>query len=220
MWLVGSKPIRSWWSESRSIFCTHGVMCHALWHHLSSLPYQFLIFEDVGAFDSSAIIGSTSTHPTKGQLPKIIMWFSDISYITENINLLSEAQFQSCVIRWWHLQRLGKRSTKLKQKIMHFLKQHLFPSEQAILIFLIQPQITQVIPAVTSSPLAFLFDLHFTTIPRFDSKRYQMVFALSINYPASRGYIFAVWDGVRKVNLSCENQTKITILPPATTFFF
>ena len=36
------------------------------------------------------------------------------------------------------------------------------------------------IPAVTSFPLAFLFDLHFTTIPRFDSKRYQMVLALSI----------------------------------------
>ena len=45
---------------------------------------------------------------------------------------------------------------------------------------LIEPQITQVIPAVTSFPLAFLFDLHFTTIPRFDSKRYQMVLALSI----------------------------------------
>ena len=57
----------------------------------------------MGAFDSPAIIGSTSTHPTiKGQLPKIITCFSDISYlhqntliaeVTENINLLSGAQF-------------------------------------------------------------------------------------------------------------------------------
>ena len=56
----------------------------------------------MGAFDSPAIIGRTSTHPTKGQLPKIITCFSDISYlhqntliaeVTENINLLSGAQF-------------------------------------------------------------------------------------------------------------------------------
>ena len=70
----------------------------------------------MGAFDSPAIIGSTSTHPTKGQLPKIIMCFSDISYlhqntliaeVTENINLLSGAQFLSCVIRWGHPQYLN-----------------------------------------------------------------------------------------------------------------
>ena len=63
MWLVGSKPIKSnvmqrhlfrtfcvianlWRSESTGVFCTHDVMCHVLWHHLSSLCYQFSIFED------------------------------------------------------------------------------------------------------------------------------------------------------------------------------
>ena len=65
MWLVGSKPIKSnvtrpttsfsriifcvitnlwWWS----IFFINDVISSALWHHLSSLPYQFSIFEDVG----------------------------------------------------------------------------------------------------------------------------------------------------------------------------
>ena len=31
-------------------FCTNDIMFHALWHHLSPLPYQFTIFEDVGGW--------------------------------------------------------------------------------------------------------------------------------------------------------------------------
>ena len=34
----------------RRFFVTNDVMCRALWHHLSSLPHQFLIFEDVGGW--------------------------------------------------------------------------------------------------------------------------------------------------------------------------
>ena len=35
--------------ESTCIFCTNDAMYHTLWHHLSSLSYQFsIIFEDVG----------------------------------------------------------------------------------------------------------------------------------------------------------------------------
>ena len=68
---------------------------------------------------------------------------------------------------------------------------------------------TSQIPAVTSSPLAFLFDLHFTTIPRFDWKRYQMVFANII------------WRHTAvPIRLVCEHQTKRKIFPPATTFSF
>ena len=36
------------WTESTSIFCSNDVMCRAIWRHLSSLPYQFSIFEDMG----------------------------------------------------------------------------------------------------------------------------------------------------------------------------
>ena len=45
----------SWRWESTIIFYTYDVMCCALWHHLSSLPYQFSIFEDVGV-DNPVII--------------------------------------------------------------------------------------------------------------------------------------------------------------------
>ena len=61
MWLVGSKPIRSNGTIPKKkkkmlqfqqhlfhrFFVTNDIMCHA-WHHLSSLPHQFPIFEDVG----------------------------------------------------------------------------------------------------------------------------------------------------------------------------
>ena len=84
-----------------------------------------------------------------------------------------------------------------------------FSYKQVMLIFLILPQITQVIPAVTSSPLAFLFNLHYTTIPRFDWKRYQMVFASIIWRHAAAVHNIKYWW-----------KKKITIFPPATTFFF
>ena len=55
MWLVGSKSIRSNFtipttSFLRFFFVTNEVMCRALWHHLSSLPHQFSISEDVGGW--------------------------------------------------------------------------------------------------------------------------------------------------------------------------
>ena len=38
-------------SESTSIFGTNDVIiCCAIWHHLSFLPYQFWIFDDVGGW--------------------------------------------------------------------------------------------------------------------------------------------------------------------------
>ena len=40
----------SWWSKWTSKFCTNDITCHALWCYLSSLPYQFSIFEDVGGW--------------------------------------------------------------------------------------------------------------------------------------------------------------------------
>ena len=65
MWLVGSKPTRSnvtmlttsflrvlchrkFVMLELSIFRTNDVMCRALLHQLSSFPYQFSIFEDMG----------------------------------------------------------------------------------------------------------------------------------------------------------------------------
>ena len=35
-------------SESTSIFGTNDVICRAVWRHLSFLPFQFAIFNDVG----------------------------------------------------------------------------------------------------------------------------------------------------------------------------
>ena len=47
-------------SESTCIFCTNDAMYHTLWHHLSSLSYQFsIIFEDV--------VGLTA-QPPKGKV--------------------------------------------------------------------------------------------------------------------------------------------------------
>ena len=54
MWLVGSKPIRSTLQFQQHLFrvffffFTNDVMCRALWYLLSTLPYLFSIFEDVG----------------------------------------------------------------------------------------------------------------------------------------------------------------------------
>ena len=53
----GSKPIRSNGTIPTTsflrIFCIiNDVMCHALWHHLLSLPYQFSTFEDVLGWQS------------------------------------------------------------------------------------------------------------------------------------------------------------------------
>ena len=36
------------WLESTCIFGTNDVICCAIWHYLSFLPYQFSIFDDVG----------------------------------------------------------------------------------------------------------------------------------------------------------------------------
>ena len=38
-----------------SIFCTNDVIHCAIWHHLSSLPYQFSIFEDVAGWQPRTI---------------------------------------------------------------------------------------------------------------------------------------------------------------------
>ena len=59
MWLVGSKPIRSYVTRKKhlfrmfwltanlwqleSILSSNDVMCYALWRYLPSLPYQFSI---------------------------------------------------------------------------------------------------------------------------------------------------------------------------------
>ena len=68
MWLVGSKPIRSFVTRQKHLFrafCvianswgwesilrTTDVMCRALWRHLQSLPYQFSIFEYFGGWQA------------------------------------------------------------------------------------------------------------------------------------------------------------------------
>ena len=44
---------------------TSSAMCYDIIYHPFPL---FLIFEDVGAFDSPAIIGSTSPHPHQGAI--------------------------------------------------------------------------------------------------------------------------------------------------------
>ena len=48
LFLASSGITNSWWSESTSILCTNDIMSHALRRHLSSLPNQFLVFENPG----------------------------------------------------------------------------------------------------------------------------------------------------------------------------
>ena len=38
-------------SESMSIFGTNDVICCAIWCHLSFLPYQFSVVDDMGGWD-------------------------------------------------------------------------------------------------------------------------------------------------------------------------
>ena len=99
MWLVGSKPIRSNVTmpttsflcvlchsklvmiRVKEYFCTHDVMCYALWHHLSSLPNQFLIFEDVGAFNLTTLplyYREYITPPHQGAIAQnnyVVQWY-------------------------------------------------------------------------------------------------------------------------------------------------
>ena len=54
MLLVGSKPKVKCYNSNNIFFCTffstNDVTHRALWRHLSSLPHQFSIFEDVGGW--------------------------------------------------------------------------------------------------------------------------------------------------------------------------
>ena len=50
-----------WQLESTGIFCTNDIIYHSLWPHLPSLPYQFLIFEDVEDWQPSPGVGHLPT---------------------------------------------------------------------------------------------------------------------------------------------------------------
>ena len=50
-----------WRLESTGIFCTNDIIYHSLWPHLPSLPYQFLIFEDVEDWQPSPGVGHLPT---------------------------------------------------------------------------------------------------------------------------------------------------------------
>ena len=50
-----------WRLESTGIFCTNDIIYHSLWRHLSSLPYKFLIFEDVGDWQPCPGVGHLPT---------------------------------------------------------------------------------------------------------------------------------------------------------------
>ena len=52
-WTVYMCDIRQ--SKSKSIFGTNDIICRAIWRHLSFLPYQFLIFDDVGGWQPRTI---------------------------------------------------------------------------------------------------------------------------------------------------------------------
>ena len=58
---MGSKPIRSNVTIVlfHAFFCPNDVMYSALWHHLSSLPYQFSIFDDEGGWQPCITITFT-----------------------------------------------------------------------------------------------------------------------------------------------------------------
>ena len=74
---MGSKPIRSnviISTTSFSRFFAQMTSCAMRWHHLPSLPYQFLIFEDVG--------GLTALPLVKAEVPfnKLEAFISDRLY--------------------------------------------------------------------------------------------------------------------------------------------
>ena len=55
-------------SESTSIFGPNDVICRVIRRHLSFLPYQFSIFDDVGGCDSPGK-GASEGHLLASKLP-------------------------------------------------------------------------------------------------------------------------------------------------------
>ena len=86
-----------------------------------------------------------------------------------------------------------------------------------ILIFLIQPQITQVIPAVTSSPLAFFFFFFSQQFHDLTERDIKMVFA-SIIWRHTAAVVHFKNNVVIKLVLRALNKNNI--FSPATTFSF
>ena len=91
MWLVGSKPIRSYvtrqnhlfrmfWLTANlwqleSILSSNDVMCYALWRYLPSLPYQFsILILNASRVDSPA---NSRCHPLSCLLAVLGMFLAN-----------------------------------------------------------------------------------------------------------------------------------------------
>ena len=111
-----------------------------------------------------AIIGSTPLPScTEGQLPKIIMWFRDISYLHLHTNSRGHREYKLTFRRITLILCYQVVTSSVSWQLVYKTEKnimHLTPLKRVILIFLIQTQITQMIPAVTSSPLAFFFSTY------------------------------------------------------------
>ena len=85
------------WSESTSIFRSNFVMCHMIWRHLSSLLYQFSIFEDMGDWQPWNLDNSNSGNSnfplTRTKFPFLDQNFTDI-YPDNSNSLLSWTVFR------------------------------------------------------------------------------------------------------------------------------
>ena len=88
-----------WRLESTGIFCTNDIMYHSLWCHLSSLPYQFLIFEDMGDWQPSPGVGNL---PTLGpRTPRLFTgtWFLTWNIKDKQLGFLARTNFYFLIVR-------------------------------------------------------------------------------------------------------------------------
>ena len=88
-----------WRLESTGIFCTNDIMYHSLWCHLSSLPYQFLIFEDMGDWQPSPGVGHL---PTLGpRTPRLFTgtWFLTWTTKDKQLGFLQRTNFYFLIVR-------------------------------------------------------------------------------------------------------------------------
>ena len=88
-----------WRLESTGIFCTNDIMYHSLWCHLSSLPYQFLIFEDMGDWQPSPGVGNL---PTLGpRTPRLFTgtWFLTWTTKDKQLGFLQRTNYYFLIVR-------------------------------------------------------------------------------------------------------------------------
>ena len=139
MWLVGSKPIRSNVTMPTTSFLH--VLCHSKFVMIRVKEHFLHTRRHVPCVMTSSVIPSLSIFniwrrggfrqlchyreyinpPHQGAIAQnnyVVQWYI-ILILHQHTNSRGHREYK-LTIRWWHLQCRGKRSTKLKQKIMHF----------------------------------------------------------------------------------------------------